>query len=219
MKKFPAAFKSKDGKPLLSWRVAILPVSESGAAVHAQFHLDEPWDSEHNKQFIAKMPDVYRDPLSENEAGYTVYLTPRGENTAVSRAQGRWDSRICRTALRTRSHSSKVRDDYAVPWTKPDDWNFDPDEPTAELGAITRGLSRRTLRRVSSLYREQHRSSDPQRDVHARRSRAREVAPVKRATSPVTARATPSQPARSGARGARRRAAAGSGRSCRCGRG
>ena len=53
----------KDGKPLFSWRVAILPYLDyEEAELYKQFHLDEPWDSEHNKALIAKMPVYFRDP-------------------------------------------------------------------------------------------------------------------------------------------------------------
>jgi hypothetical protein len=38
--------------PLLSWRVAILWVDHN--ALFKQFHLDEPWDSEHNKSHRTK---------------------------------------------------------------------------------------------------------------------------------------------------------------------
>ena len=42
---FPAAYSTdKNGKPLLSWRVHILPFVE-GQALYRQFKLDEPWDS------------------------------------------------------------------------------------------------------------------------------------------------------------------------------
>src|SRR5439155_8430347 len=51
-KAFPAS-TSKDGKPLLSWRVHILPYLEQDG-LYKQFKLDEPWDSEHNKALIAK---------------------------------------------------------------------------------------------------------------------------------------------------------------------
>ena len=37
----PAAICDKDGKPLLSWRVAILPFVE-GQALYREFKLDEP---------------------------------------------------------------------------------------------------------------------------------------------------------------------------------
>src|SRR5262249_11325623 len=54
-----AAIYSKDGKPLLSWRVAILPyIGEE--ALDKQFKLDEPWDSLHNKKLIAQMPKWYK---------------------------------------------------------------------------------------------------------------------------------------------------------------
>ena len=56
--RLPAAYTvDKDGKPLLSWRVLILPYTEE-AALYKEFHLDEPWDSEHNKNLIARMPAV-----------------------------------------------------------------------------------------------------------------------------------------------------------------
>lgn len=48
-------------KPLLSWRVAILPYIECDN-LYKQFHFDEPWDSEHNKKFIPMMPKIYACP-------------------------------------------------------------------------------------------------------------------------------------------------------------
>ena len=40
----------ENGKPLHSWRVLILPFIDQ-AALYQQIRLDEPWDSEFNKQF------------------------------------------------------------------------------------------------------------------------------------------------------------------------
>jgi len=46
----------------LSWRVHLLPyISEDFKAVYDKFHLDEPWDSEHNKSLITKMPRIFGD--------------------------------------------------------------------------------------------------------------------------------------------------------------
>ncbi|MCL4191413.1 MAG: DUF1559 domain-containing protein, partial [Thermoguttaceae bacterium] len=53
------------GKPLLSWRVQLLPFLEQ-QALYAQFHQDEPWDSAHNKTLIDKMPPVYRSASSKS---------------------------------------------------------------------------------------------------------------------------------------------------------
>ena len=85
MGRFPAhANYNESGKPLLSWRVHILPYLEAGH-LYEQFHLDEPWDSEHNRQLIAKMPTSYLDPSSPKytaEMGHTHYLGIKGENAA-----------------------------------------------------------------------------------------------------------------------------------------
>ena len=51
----PAATFDTDGKPLLSWRMLILPYLDEDS-LYRQFHLDEPWDSPHNKPLIAQIP-------------------------------------------------------------------------------------------------------------------------------------------------------------------
>jgi uncharacterized protein DUF1559 len=74
----PQAIRSKDGKALLSWRVAILPYLEADP-LYGEFHLDEPWDSEHNQKLIAKMPAVLASPSLGDELrakGMTSYLVP-----------------------------------------------------------------------------------------------------------------------------------------------
>jgi hypothetical protein len=66
------AIESPDGKPLLSWRVALLPYIEQGA-LYNQFRLDEPWDSDHNKRLIPMMPAVYLRPGQVHGSGKTHY--------------------------------------------------------------------------------------------------------------------------------------------------
>jgi hypothetical protein len=56
-----AAMLNKDGKPLLSWRVAILPYLGHGD-LFRQFKLDQPWDSPHNLALAVHMPDVFALP-------------------------------------------------------------------------------------------------------------------------------------------------------------
>ena len=57
----PQAIRGKDGRALLSWRVAILPYLNE-EALYREFRLDEPWDSEHNKKLIARMPPTLASP-------------------------------------------------------------------------------------------------------------------------------------------------------------
>lgn len=52
----PARGCDKKGKPLLSWRVHILPFLDE-QELYEKFKLDEPWDSEHNKKLLAEIPD------------------------------------------------------------------------------------------------------------------------------------------------------------------
>jgi hypothetical protein len=78
-KQFPsAALQDTAGKPLLSWRVAVLPYLEQ-PSLYQEFHLNEPWDSEHNKQLIAKMPEVFAPANAELRAqGKTTFVVPVG---------------------------------------------------------------------------------------------------------------------------------------------
>jgi len=132
---FPAAYvAAKDGKPLLSWRVQILPFLEE-QELYDQFHLDEPWDGPHNKPLIARMPKAYACPSGSKAlaaGGKTTYLTPRGPATIFPGAVG---VKIQDVADGTSNTVLLVEagDDLAVTWTKPDDWEVAPEFQTRGL--------------------------------------------------------------------------------------
>lgn len=121
--KMPARFSTDDDdKPLLSWRVHMLPYYGE-QQLYSEFHLDEPWDSEHNSKLIEKIPPYFRDPRSKAPAGHTTYVAPFGgeEETATI-----WDLEEGRFANVTDGLSNtilfiSVPDSASVPWTKPDD--------------------------------------------------------------------------------------------------
>src|ERR1700730_15462445 len=54
----PGAVFDKDGKPLLSWRVLLLPYIAQDD-LHRHFRLDEAWGSPHNLKLLARIPLVY----------------------------------------------------------------------------------------------------------------------------------------------------------------
>lgn len=60
-------------KPLLSWRVSLLPYIEYDH-LYKQFHFDEPWDSEHNKKLIPMMPKIYACPGATDPGPGKTYL-------------------------------------------------------------------------------------------------------------------------------------------------
>ena len=73
----------RQGRPLLSWRVHLLPFLGEGK-LYKDFHLDEPWDSAHNRKLLTRMPPVYRGPSGKlNREGKTLYLAPAGEGGSV----------------------------------------------------------------------------------------------------------------------------------------
>lgn len=123
----------KEGKPLLSWRVYILPYVEQ-EELYKSFHLDEPWDSEHNKALIARMPPVYRNPnLPETSDGKTNYLAVVGDKAAIRPKEGTGFADITDGTSNT-ILAVEASPDRSVIWTKPDD--FSPDDKNPLDGLI-----------------------------------------------------------------------------------
>ncbi|HUT89457.1 MAG TPA: DUF1559 domain-containing protein [Thermoguttaceae bacterium] len=133
-----------DGRPLLSWRVHVLPYlgRREAARLYQQFHLDEPWDSEHNRELIKKMPDVYAMPGSKTaRQGRTCYVRPVGESTSCPGSQPITFPDVTDGTSNT-VLIVEVDDEHAVPWTKPADLDFDPENPARGLGGHIEGTAR-----------------------------------------------------------------------------
>jgi hypothetical protein len=148
----------------LSWRVGLLPlIGESD--LHGQFKLDEPWDSEHNKKLIDKMPEVLKSPRGDAPAGHTFYrvFVTRPERNTFPRP-------FPRTAYLPPMTEAEVKAQYAnqygpklvflapiepramldgsintlffvespdaIPWTKPDELVYDENDPLPKLGGV-----------------------------------------------------------------------------------
>jgi prepilin-type processing-associated H-X9-DG protein len=126
-------------KPLLSWRVQVLPYMEDEKAqnLYREFRLDEPWDSEHNKKLIDKMPAVYRNPYLPL-GNTTNYLVPVAQGSIFG------GERPTRNRDIKDGHSKTIMvveadADRAVPWTKPADCEVDPEKPLSGLGNLRPG--------------------------------------------------------------------------------
>ncbi|MGC1275170.1 MAG: DUF1559 domain-containing protein [Planctomycetaceae bacterium] len=127
----PSASYDASGKPLLSWRVYLLPYLGQ-QPLYDQFHLDEPWDSEHNKKLIEQMPEVFNSPLADAQPGHTVYLAPVGNGTVFEGKTGtpipEIKDGVSNTILVLEATAEK-----AVPWTKPGDPTINREDPLAGL--------------------------------------------------------------------------------------
>jgi hypothetical protein len=137
----PYAICDKDGKPLLSWRVALLPYIEQDG-LYQQFKRDEVWDGPNNSRLIALMPSVYAHPKdpdasARGQTHYRVFTGPEtpfpdpeppfppGFSPVVS--PGNFNHGMSNTILIAEAAE-------AVPWTKPDEMPYDPNRPLPRLG-------------------------------------------------------------------------------------
>jgi hypothetical protein len=102
--------------------------------LYKQFHLDEPWDSEHNKKLIPLMPKLYagRNPALA-AAGKTTLLAPLGDATMFPvRQEGTKIAEVTDGTSNT-IFLVEAKDEDAVIWTKPDDLKIDPANPAKDL--------------------------------------------------------------------------------------
>ncbi len=127
----PQAICDLNGKPLLSWRVRILPYIE-GKPLYDAMKLDEPWDSPHNKQFIESMLPVFAVGRGKDD-GKTCVMVFAGKETPFD---GGKKTRGIRDGKATTINFVLAGPDKAVPWTKPEDLPFVPSDPKSVLGTI-----------------------------------------------------------------------------------
>jgi len=133
----PASYDAQ-GKPLLSWRVHLLPLVGQ-EQLYKQFHLNEAWDGPHNRTLIDKMPAIYRSPGCRlPEQGRTSYVAPVGRDTVFAGREGMALDQI-KDGTSNTILVVEVGDPQAVIWTAPEDLPFDPEQPAKGLGGPFKG--------------------------------------------------------------------------------
>lgn len=128
---FPPAFVAdKDGKPLLSWRVLILPYLDQ-QKLFEQFDLTEAWDGPNNSKLLDQMPSQYRlHTIDDEHETASNYVAVIGEETMWSGAEPRdYDF-----ATDGRSYTLMVAEyvGHPIPWSKPEDLRFDEIDLTVD---------------------------------------------------------------------------------------
>ncbi len=77
-----AVLTDEDGRPMRSWRVAIVPFVEEGP-LYERYNCDEPWDSPSNRTLLSERPYYFACPgdsiLQPQETSYVMIV---GEGTA-----------------------------------------------------------------------------------------------------------------------------------------
>jgi len=135
-----AAVLGKKGKPLLSWRVQVLPYVEQDA-LYRMIKLDEPWDSVHNKKVFDDhpMPSVFElvgtTKPGEKNTHFQVF---RGNGAMFDLVKG---AKFVEITDGTSNTIMVATAKTAVPWMKPDDMEFDPKKDPRDLLLYIGGLT------------------------------------------------------------------------------
>ncbi len=135
----PPAIYSKDGKPLLSWRVALLPYLEQ-SELYKEFKLDEPWDSEHNKRLLEKMPKDFTAPgvttKEPHTTFYQVFVSPKQSQGPKAMFEENGFVTLAQVAVQDGNSNTLmiVEAGKPVPWTKPEDLPYEHGKPLPKLG-------------------------------------------------------------------------------------
>ncbi len=128
----PPMVMGPDGKTPHSWRIEILPYLEQ-EPLYRQYKMDEPWDSENNKKVLEQMPAVLRDPQADPNSKETSYFALVGSTTLFG-AQDSKGTTFADIKDGTSNTIAIVEAKRSVPWTKPEDIEYDADKPLPKLG-------------------------------------------------------------------------------------
>jgi hypothetical protein len=126
----------KDGRPLLSWRVAILPYLDE-EQLYKQFKLDEPWDSANNKKLIAKMPKVYAPIRVKAKDGETYYQRFVGKGALFNEKGAAYT--LPQIPDGTSNTALVAEAGTPVIWSQPGDIPFNAKAPLPGLGGLFDG--------------------------------------------------------------------------------
>jgi prepilin-type processing-associated H-X9-DG protein len=123
----PACTTDQNGRPMHSWRVAILPYMDQ-RALYGRFDLNEPWDSPKNRALASQMPREFRCPsdslAGENETSYVMLTGPGTVGGERGKGGTPLDDISIHNGAATTISVVEVSG-LKIPWTEPRDITVD----------------------------------------------------------------------------------------------
>lgn len=114
----PAYIVGKDGKPMHSWRILILPFIEE-RSLYESYDFNEPWNGPHNSRLADKMPSIFHMPSEPPSSSMTNIVAIAGPGTAFpgsrSTRKADFSDGLDNTILLTEITDSKIN------WLEPRD--------------------------------------------------------------------------------------------------
>jgi hypothetical protein len=146
----PAYVPDKDGKPMHSWRVLILPYLDR-KDLYDSYDFNEPWDGPNNRKLLAHRPGEFACPGDEsacNEGATTTsYVAVVGKNALWQADKPR---SLNEPALRDTAANTVMLVEVAdsgINWTEPKDFSLDD----LKAGGRASSTARASLRHMSSM--------------------------------------------------------------------
>ncbi|MFO0889837.1 MAG: M56 family metallopeptidase [Isosphaeraceae bacterium] len=129
----PVVLGGKSGKVPHSWRVALLPYLDQDALYRA-YNFDEPWDGPNNRKLLDQMPAIFSTSgHSGGRKSTTDYFVLSGPEAALGKEGGTGLADITDGTSNTILVVEARRD---VPWTRPEDIDFDDRADPPKLGGF-----------------------------------------------------------------------------------
>lgn len=136
----PAYVADREGRPMHSWRVLLLPFLEQ-QALYDLYDFSEPWNGPHNSRLATMMPPEYGPCPSDSNAvkGETSYLAVIGQGTVWPGPK----SQSLKSITNTSAIMVVESEDSGINWLEPRDFN---------LGHASRGINSKFGRGISSHH-------------------------------------------------------------------
>ena len=118
-----------------SWRIAILPFMERND-LYQQYDFSQEWDSPHNLEVTADMPDFFRADSDDEDSTNTSFFLLTGAESVFGGEKALDFQEMADGSSNTIMAVEAIRD---VHWSKPEDIVIDPKQPFPNLGGFHEG--------------------------------------------------------------------------------